>query len=80
MVKNFEYYIAWTDVMQYESGYAGLIGYQRKSLNGLAHLLWVLGPNIRCESEAEFFAENMLDQITDITRFGRIIYADGVML
>ncbi len=80
MVKNFEFYIAWTDAMKYESGYAGLIGYQRKCLNGLAHLLWVVGPNFRCESDAEFSAEKMLDQIMDINRFGRVIYADGVML
>jgi hypothetical protein len=80
MVKNFEFYIAWTDAMQYESGYAGLIAYQSKSLNGMAHLLWVLGPNLRCESDAEYSAEKMLDQITNITRFGRVIYADGIML
>lgn len=80
MVKDFEFYIAWTDAMEYGSGYAGLIGYQRKSLNGLAHLLWVLGPNLRCESEAELNAAKMLDQIIDITRFGRVIYVDGVML
>jgi hypothetical protein len=80
MVKNFEFYIAWTDAMSYESGYAGLIGYQRKSLNGIAHLLWVVGPNLQCESDAEYSAERMLDQIMDINRFGRVIYADGVML
>lgn len=80
MVKNFEFYTAWTDAMKYESGYAGLIGYQRKSLNGVAHLLWVVGPELGSESEAEYSAEKMLDQITDINRFGRVIYVDGVML
>lgn len=80
MVKNFEFYIAWTDAMAYESGYAGLIGYQRKSQNGLAHLLWVVGPDLGSEYEAEFSAEKMLDQIKDINRFGRVIYRDGVML
>jgi hypothetical protein len=80
MVKNFEFYIAWTDAMAYESGYAGLIGYQHKSLNGRAHLLWVVGPNLQCESDAEFSAEKMLGQIKDINRFGRVIYADGIML
>lgn len=80
MVKDFEYYIAWTDAMAYESGYAGLIGYQRKSVDGAAHLLWVIGPNLRCESDAEHSAEIMLDQIRDINHFGRVIYADGVML
>lgn len=80
MVKNFEFYTAWTDAMEYESGYAGLIGYQRKTLNGLAHLLWVVGPELTSESQAEHCAEKMLDQIADINRFGRVIYADGVML
>lgn len=80
MVKNFEFYTAWTDAMAYECGYAGLIGYQRKSLNGIAHVLWVVGPNFLCEFDAENSAEKMLDQIMDINRFGRVIYADGVML
>lgn len=80
MVKNFEFYTAWTDAMKCESGYAGIIGYQRKSLNGVAHLLWVVGPELASESQAENSAEKMLDQITDINRFGRVIYSDGVML
>lgn len=80
MVKNFEHYVAWTDAMEYGSGYAGIIGYQRKSLNGLARLLWVVGPELGSESEAESSAEKMLDQIMDINRFGCVIYSDGVML
>lgn len=80
MIKDFEYYIAWTDALTYESGYAGLIGYQRKSIGGAAYLLWVVGPNLTCESDAEHSAEIMLNQIIDINRFGRVIYADGVML
>lgn len=80
MVKNFEHYVAWTDAMSYESGYAGLIGYQRKAVDGAAYLLWVISPNLRCESDAKHSAEIMLDQIADINRFGRVIYSDGVML
>ncbi|MDO8345835.1 MAG: hypothetical protein Q7T48_21735 [Cellvibrio sp.] len=80
MVKNFEHYVAWTDAMTYESGYAGLIGYQRKAIDGAAYILWVLGPNLKSESDAEQSAEIMLDQIADINRFGRVVYVDGVML
>lgn len=80
MIKHFEFYTAWTDALEYESGYAGLIGYQRRSVNGMAHILWVVGPELGSEAEAENSAEKMLDQITDINRFGRVIYADGVML
>lgn len=80
MIKNFEHYIAWTDAMRYECGYAGLIGYQRKCVDGAAYILWVLSPNLRCESDAAQSAENMLHQIADINRFGRVVYEDGVML
>lgn len=66
--------------MTYEDGYAGIIGYQRKFRDGLAHMLWVIGPNFRSESDAEMSAEKMLDQISEINRFGRVIYSDGVML
>jgi hypothetical protein len=80
MVKEFEHYFAWTDAMKYERGYAGLIGYQSKSVNGTARLLWVIAPNITSEFDAEEYADNMLDQILDINRFGKVIYADGVTL
>ena len=80
MVKEFEHYFAWTDAMRYERGYAGLIGYQRKGNGSAAHLLWVVGPNLQSEGDAETSADKMLDQIVAITPFGRIIYADGVML
>ncbi|WP_039917341.1 hypothetical protein [Cellvibrio mixtus] len=80
MVKEFEHHIAWTDAMKYGPGYAGLIGYQRKFSGDLAHILWVLGPNLICEQDAENSAEKMLDQISEITCFGRVVYADGVML
>lgn len=66
--------------MKYEHGYAGLIGYQPKSLNGLARLLWVVAPNILSEEDAETSADKMLQQIVDINRFGKVIYADGVSL
>lgn len=80
MVKEFEHYIAWTDAMKYEYGYAGLIGYQSKSFDSCARILWVFGPNLLSESDAETSADNMLSQIVSINRFGRVIYADGVML
>lgn len=80
MVKEFEHHIAWTDAMKYRLGYAGIIGYQRKNVDGLAHILWVIDPNFGCEHDAEMSAERMLDQITEITSFGRVVYADGVML
>jgi len=80
MIKEFNHYTAWTDSMKYESGYAGLIGYQRKSPDSVAHMLWVIAPNFASESDAEDSANKMLEQIQDITRFGKVIYADGVML
>lgn len=80
MVKDFEHHVAWTDAMAYEQGYAGLIGYQRKSLKGSAHILWVLGPYLRSEYDAEISADRMLEQIVAINRFGKVIYSDGVML
>lgn len=80
MIKEFEHYIAWTDAMEYEHGYAGLIGYQGKSFGSCARILWVVSPHLLSESDAEISADNMLNQIVSITRFGRVIYADGVML
>jgi len=80
MTKEFQYYMAWTDSMRYEQGYAGLIGYQSKAPNGVARLLWVIAPNIVSESDAEMSADNMLSQIQDINRFGKIIFNDGVKL
>jgi hypothetical protein len=80
MVKEFLHYTAWTDAMTYGDGYAGLIGYKNKAPSSLAHILWVIAPNFTSESDAEISADNMLEQILDITRFGKVIYADGVML
>jgi len=80
MTKEFPYYTAWTDAMAYEHGYAGLSGYQRKAQDGIARLLWVIAPNIYSEADAEESADNMLQQIVDINRFGKIIYADGISL
>lgn len=80
MIKEFQHYMAWTDSMRYEQGYAGLIGYQRKAPNGVARILWVIAPNIVSESDAENSADNMLSQIQDINRFGRVIFKDGVSL
>lgn len=80
MVKEFHHYIAWTDAMEYENGYAGLIGYQRKNTGAPAHMLWVIAPNLTSTADAEESADEMLENIQDITRFGRVIYGDGVML
>lgn len=80
MIKEFKHYMAWTDSMRYEQGYAGLIGYQSKTLNGVARILWVIAPNLTSESAAETSADNMLEQIQDINRFGKVIFNDGVML
>lgn len=80
MFKEFKHHIAWTDAMTYENGYAGIIGYQRKFGGRPAHILWVLGPHFKGESDAQHSAERMLEQIADISCFERIIYSDGVML
>lgn len=80
MVKEFLHYIAWTDSMTYENGFAGLIGYQSKCPNGSARMLWVISPSLSSEKDAEISADNMLEQIQDINSFGKIIYADGVLL
>lgn len=80
MVKEFRYYTAWTDSMKYEQGFAGIIGYQRKSPNGVARLLWVIAPGLSSESDAAASADNMLDHIKDINCFGQVIFTDGVIL
>jgi hypothetical protein len=80
MIKEFAHYTAWTDSMKYEQGFAGLIGYQRKSPDSATKLLWVIGPNLTSELDAENSADNMLAQILDINRFGKIIYVDGITL
>ena len=80
MVKEFKNYFAWTDSMPYEQGYAGLIGYQHKTSDEGAHLLWVISPTLINEYDAQISADKMLDKIVAIDRCGRVIYADGVML
>ena len=80
MTKEFRYYTAWTDSMRCERGYAGLIGYQRKADHSLARILWVISPALTSEADAETSADNMLSQIADINRFGKVIFCDGVML
>ncbi|RYG09798.1 MAG: hypothetical protein EOO07_23245 [Chitinophagaceae bacterium] len=80
MVKEFMHHVAWSDSMPCEKGYAGIIGYQHKTLNDGARILWVISPHFRSEYDAAVSADNMLDQIATIDRFGRVIYADGVML
>lgn len=80
MIKEFQYYMAWTDSMKCEQGYAGLIGYQRKAGDGVAKILWVISPSLVSEADAEISADNMLCEIKDINRFGKVIFRDGVAL
>ena len=80
MVKEFRHYTAWTDSMAYECGYAGIIGYQRKTPYSMARMLWVIAPNFNSEDDAETSAEHMLGQISDINCFGKVIFNDGVAL
>jgi hypothetical protein len=80
MIKDFRYYTAWTDAMKYENGYAGLIGYQSKDPDAVTRVLWVIAPNFLSEGDAERSADRMLEQIEEINCFGRVMYADGVML
>jgi hypothetical protein len=79
MIRNFLHYFAWTDTVKYKHGYAGLIGYRHKDINGPSHKLWVIGPNLKSETEAEMSADRMLYQIHEITYSGRVVYNDEAM-
>lgn len=80
MFKEFPHYIAWTDIMKSDWGFVGLIEYQPKRCGAHVNVLWVVGPKCVCATEAETLADNMLEEISDITAEGSVIYSDGVAL
>lgn len=80
MFKDFKHYTAWTDAMESEQGYIGLIEYQPKCPGATVHVLWVISPGCRCANAAERAAAYMLQEIHDINAIGRVIYSDGIML
>ncbi|MHA6493112.1 hypothetical protein ACX0MV_07675 [Pseudomonas borbori] len=80
MFKDFKHYTAWTDAMENDQGYVGLIEYQPKCPGASVHVLWVIAPGCVCANDAETAADQMLREIRDITAMGRVIYSDGVML
>ena len=82
MFKDFSHYIAWTDIMKSDDGFVGLIEYQSKRQGSPVNVLWVIAPNCVCEDEAEAEAvtDAMLEQISNLTRAGKVIYSDGVAL
>lgn len=80
MFKDFSYYTAWTDIMKADKGFIGLIEYQSKCQGSPVNVLWVIASDCVCEDEAEALTDAMLEQITDITRSGQVIYNDGVAL
>lgn len=80
MFKDFPHYIAWTDSMKSDDGFVGLIEYQPKRRGAQVNVLWVVAPNCVCASEAETLADNMLQEISDITVEGNVVYSDGVNL
>ena len=78
MFKDFPHYIAWTDSMKSDDGFVGLIEYQPKRRGAQVNVLWVVALN--CVCEAETLADNMLQEISDITVEGNVVYSDGVNL
>lgn len=80
MFKEFAHHIAWTDIMQSDRGFVGLIEYQPKKFGAQVNVLWVVGAKCICATEAEILADNMLQEISEIRPDGRIIYSDGVPL
>jgi hypothetical protein len=94
MVKEFDFHIAWIDVMKEGESFVGIIEYQPKS--SFSHtrscpqqfypqpfwvqVLWVFSGKRMCEEEAKYAAMDMLDQIDEITFSGKVLYKDGVML
>lgn len=84
LVKEFEYHLAWTDVVRNGRSYVGLIEYQRKlartSSRSWVQVLWVYNANAMDAQKAEQAAVAMLSQIHEITRAGQVIYKDGVAL
>lgn len=80
MFKDFSHYIAWTDIMKSDGGFVGLIEYQSRRQGSPVNVLWVIAPDCVCEDEAEAVTDAMLQQISNITRAGKVIYSDGVAL
>jgi len=85
MIREFEYHIAWTDVMREGRNFIGLIEFQRKLPCPLmqtywVQALWVFNLRRMDELEAEDAAVAMLEQIDEITPAGTVIYKDGVAL
>jgi hypothetical protein len=80
MFKDFGNHIAWTDTMEDAQGFVGLIEYQAKQCGAQMRVLWVVSPGCVCANEAECLADNMLQEITDISLDNQIIYSDGVVL
>jgi hypothetical protein len=85
MIREFEYHIAWTDVMKEGRNFIGLIEFQRKLPCPLVQTswvqaLWVFNLRRMNELEAENAAADMLEKIDEITPNGKVIYCDGVAL
>lgn len=80
MIKVFKYYFAWTDAATCGDTFVGLIGYQPKAFSDSANILWVIGFNFDTELVAHSAADDMLRQITEIDRHGRVFFCDGVLL
>ena len=80
MVKEFPRHIAWTEVVKEGYKFVGLIEYQRRAPCSMVHMLWVLGPHLNDENDAELAAELMLQNIREITEYDDVIYSDGVVL
>lgn len=80
MFKEFSHHIAWTDIMKSERGFIGLIEYQPKRSGAHVNVLWVIGLDCICATEAEIMADKMLQEISDIRPDGRVVYSDGVAL
>lgn len=80
MFKDFNNHIAWTDAMETEQGFVGLIEYQSKRPDADINILWVIAPDCCTANEAEVAADNMLRQIYEITQDGGVVYCDGIAL
>jgi hypothetical protein len=80
MVKEFPRHIAWTEVIKMGCNFVGLIEYQRRAPCSMVHELWVVGPHLSDEDDAEMAATEMLKNIREITDYDDIIYSDGVVL
>ena len=80
MIKDFQNYIAWTDVKKEGNNFVGCIEYQRKEPGATVDTLWVMASNMTQQLGAEVAAKRMLNHILDININGRIIYNDGVAL